>query len=153
MNDFEDPRAALNSVGEAQRATLRATRRPAWLTFSVAIAMAAMVTFALLGYWAVALGVLVACAIPLVWLETRITRRRGRIVDERAFGAYVVRILPITVLFAAIRMISVPTSWQPWPALAAGLLVGVIGWVFMRMDERYQERRIVAGDYDQYTMS
>ena len=152
LPDPDGARAALEEAAEARRSAVDSTRRPAWIDAVLALTMAVTMPLALLGQWVVAVVVLVVGATVGVLADRKFTRRRGRILDARAMGA---RTLPYVLWYGALVVLTQfrpPAAWQPWYALGVGLFAGVSAFTWMRWEERYQARRIAAGDYDRYDL-
>ncbi|WOQ16909.1 hypothetical protein [Raineyella sp. W15-4] len=152
LPDPDGARAALEEAAEARRSAVDSTRRPAWIDAVLALTMAVTIPLALLGPWVGALVVLVVGSAITLLAERRFTRRRGRILDARALGA---RTLPYALVYLAIVVLMqfpAPAAWQPWYALGVGLFAAIAVFVGMRWEERYQARRIAAGDYHRYDL-
>lgn len=152
LPDPDGARAALEEAADARRTAVDSTRRPAWIDAILALTMGMTIPLALLGQWVVAVIVLVVGSVAGVLADRKLTRRRGRILDARALGA---RTLPYALVYGAIFVLlqfRAPAAWQPWYALGVGLFaaIGVFAW--LRWEERYQARRIAAGDYHRYDL-
>jgi phosphatidylglycerophosphate synthase len=150
----DEARTSLDEIAEARRATAEATRRPAWVDaiyaavsgIGVGIATSGQLILKVIGLAIILGGYAVITAV-----DKRGRRRHGRVLDSRSVRSQVLRfVIPFAALF---MLISVPdTGWQPWYAIGAGLVITVAGFVYLRLDERYQVRRLAAGDYDRYNL-
>ena len=80
------------------------------------------------------------------------TRRRGQILDERAIGARALRFFPLYLVLFVLLQVDPPESWQPWFALAVGVATAVGGFSWLRAEDRYQARRLAAGDYGRFDL-
>lgn len=152
LPDPDGARVALEEAAEARRSAVRSTRRPVWIDVVLALTMAVTMPLALLGQWVVAVVVFVVGATVGVLADRKFTRRRGRILDARAMGA---RMLPYALVYGAIFILTqfrAPAAWQPWYALGVGLFAAIGAFAWMRWEERYQARRIAAGDYHRYDL-
>ena len=43
-------------------------------------------------------------------------------------------------------------DWQPWFSIGAGVLVAGTGLAYLRLEQRYQARRLASGDYGRYDL-
>lgn len=152
MEPVEQPdrlaaRDALDQITDARHAAARATRRPAWIDLGFAATLGAAVTLALAGLWVPALAVLLVGAAGFTIVQRVGVRRHGQVMDRRALGARGWRFpLAYGVLFL-IAQIDPPAAWQPWYSIAAGLVAAAVGYGWLRWEDRYQTRRLAAGDY------
>ncbi|HHV21382.1 MAG TPA: hypothetical protein GXZ30_07585 [Propionibacterium sp.] len=147
-----DATTALEAADRARRDAVAASMRPAWVdavgALMVGGAAALTYTRSVPGI-AAAAGLLIA----FVVLGHRFTRRRGRLTDDRAvkarlpmfLGAYAV------VFIAGQLVLGSETPWW-WLALA-GIAIAAVGFAFLRFDERYQARRLAAGDHGPYDLT
>ncbi|MFT4296626.1 MAG: hypothetical protein QM582_14565 [Micropruina sp.] len=154
-NGIPDPaeaRASLDQVAQSRRAAVRVTRRPFWLDAALALVVGIGVTLGFGGQVIAALVVLVAGCAGVLVAERKVVRRQGQVFDRRALGARMWRFAVLYVALALLRMVEVPAAWQLWFAIAGGLFgaVGILAW--LRWEDRYQGRRLAAGDYDRYDL-
>lgn len=151
----DEARASLEQIAAARNAAAEAARRPAWFDAVFAAVTGFGAGFATLGgapRVAVGFAIIVIGGALMAVVEHRTRRRRGRILDERAMRTQPLRFfIPWLVVFGLI-MIRPSADWQPWYAIAAGVLVALAGFVYLRWGERYQTRRLAAGDYDRYDL-
>jgi protein-S-isoprenylcysteine O-methyltransferase Ste14 len=123
------------------------------VTYAVAAGIALGV--ATIGGWpAIAAGMGLLCAVSVVYavLDRRIACRRGKILDERALGAHAARFFPMYFIVFAAAMFHPGDDWQPWYSIGVGTIVALSGFVYLRLEDRYQARRLTAGDYDRYDL-
>ena len=151
----DEARDSLERISAARRAAAELTRRPAWFhaVFATITGVGVGLTtltgqpFQLSG-----IAIVVVGALLMAVVERGLTRRRGRILDERSVRSQPLRFfVPYLVVFGAI-LFRPETDWQPWYAIVAGALVALAGFAYLRWDERYQTRRLAAGDYDPYDL-
>lgn len=151
----DEARASLNEVSDARRDAVEATRQPAWLHAIFAVMTGVGVGLATLReprFQIAGVAIIVVGCVVIAVVQHHVTRRRGRILDEQSIRSQPLRFfVPYLVVFGLV-MVQPDPSWQPWFALAAGVLVAVAGFVYLRWDERYQARRLAAGDYDPYDL-
>jgi hypothetical protein len=83
--------------------------------------------------------------------ERRWTRRRGRILDERTLG-HAIRYVPFYAALFLIGQIPVRGDWQPWFSIGGGLAATVLAFAYIRLDERYQIKRLAAGDFSRHDL-
>jgi len=88
----------------------------------------------------------------LILVQARSTRRRGRIFDERSVGASAKRYAVFYVPFAISSLVRPPDEWWPWYSIGVGLLIAGLGFAYLRLDERYQTRRLAQGDYGRHDL-
>ncbi len=150
--DRDAARASLEGIAASRRAAVDATRRPAWVDAGLASTAGVSLPAALLGHWAIGLTILVAGSLALALAQRARTRRRGQVVDERALGARALRFFPLYLVLFVLLQVDPPASWQPWYALAVGVAAGVGGFAWLRWEDRYQARRLVAGDYGRFDL-
>lgn len=150
--DAADARAALKQIAESRRAAARATRRPWWTDLGLAGTAGVAVTLTLLELWLPAVLLWVGGAVVFALIQRRLARRRGQVVDERALGTRAWRFaLAYGVLFVVLQ-VRPPAAWQPWYAMGAGIVAVAAGFWWLRWDDRYQARRLAAGDFDRYDL-
>ncbi|MGC4153269.1 MAG: hypothetical protein QM628_09335 [Propionicimonas sp.] len=153
--DPDEARASLEQIAEAHRAAAEATRRPAWFHAIFAATTGIGVGVATLHQPSLQIAgvtIIVVGGALLAVVEHHLKRRRGRILDERSVRSQPLRFfIPWLVVFG-LTLIRPEAGWQPWYAIAAGILVALAGFVYLRWDENYQTRRLAAGDYDRYDL-
>ncbi|MDO5500292.1 MAG: hypothetical protein Q4F67_11515 [Propionibacteriaceae bacterium] len=141
----------LDAVARARRSAALAGARPAWVDAIAALMMGAAATLALTrDVFAIlaAVGLLIASVI----LTHRFTRRRGRLTDERAVNAqFLLAPVAFLAVFIVGQLIEPGTSW--WWLVVAGLAIAAAGYAYLRLDERYQTRRLAARDYGPYDLT
>lgn len=151
----DEARDSLEQIAEVRRAAVEATRRPAWFHavfaaitgVGVGVGTLRQPFLQLVGFAIIVIGGLLMAV-----MEHRKGRRRGRILDEQSIRSQPLRFfVPWLVVFGLI-LIRPDAGWQPWYAVGAGILVAAAGFVYLRWDERYQTRRLAAGDYDPYDL-
>lgn len=151
----DEARASLEQIAEARRAAVEVTRQPAWFhaifaaTTGIGVGLATVhqPPFQIAGVAIIVIG-----GALLAVVEHHVKRRRGRILDERSVRSQPLRFfIPWLVVFG-LTLVRPDTGWQPWYAIAAGVLVALAGFVYLRWDEDYQTRRLAAGDYDRYDL-
>ncbi len=152
----DEARASLDETAVSRRAAVTVTRRPVWLDSVFAAGFGIALGVAVSGGWtriALGMAILVAVSGLFAVLDRPFGgRRRGKILDERAVGAHAVRFLPMyTIVFVASQF-RPGDDWQPWYSIGVGLVVALAGFVYVRLDGRYQARRLAAGDYDRYDL-
>ncbi|WP_040161451.1 hypothetical protein [Nigerium massiliense] len=148
--DPNEAKRALDEVADARASVVARTRQPAWVLALFSALFGAGWAAANLGHVGVGLG-LIAVALALYWfVSTRVDRRRGTISDARALGANAWRFMIINALILLGSQFQPPPAWQPWFTITMAVMVSVAGFVYLRWEARYQERRIAAGDYDRY---
>ncbi len=151
----DEARARLDEVAATRRAAVETTRRPAWLDAAFASATGISLAVAAIGGWpAIGAGLallLVVCG-GFVVLDRRWERRRGRILDERALGAHALKFFPMYFIVFTAGLIRPGDDWQPWYSIGVGVVAALAGFAWLRLDDRYQTRRLAAGDYDRYDL-
>ncbi len=148
----EEARASLDEAAESRRAAAEASRPPLWMHVTLAVVLGVAVGLMAVQLRIGALILLCVGMIPLLVLERRLTRSRGRIADGRAFGAGFLRFGLVYALIFLVAQFEPDPAWQPWYAIGAAVLTGVCSFVYVRWDERYQARRRAAGDYGRYEL-
>lgn len=146
--------ANLGAVDEARSAALKSAKSPMWLKLTLPLVMGAAFGFGTLGGvlgWAV-FWVLLTVIVVLVIIDARRVRRRGRIVDGRSMAWQFLWIISFSVVLALLGSVTLPAQQQPWFALAAGGLIAVLTYAFLRWDEALMSKRLASGDFDPYTL-
>ncbi len=150
--DQAEARASLDQVAQSRRSAVRATRRPLWLDAALAAVLGVVVALGLVRQVVAAVVVLViGCAVVLV-AQRRVGRRKGQVVDQRAMGARTWRFAALYAVLFLLTMVEPPASWQPWFAIGGGVVAAVGGFAWLRWEDRYQARRLTAGDYGRYDL-
>lgn len=150
----DEARVSLEAAASARRAVAAATRRPMWLDAALAVASGVGLAIAGIGGWpaiAAGLTLVVVAGTLFTVIERRSGRHRGRVMDERALGAHAARFFPMYGVIAAANLLR-PDGWQPWYSIAVAVVVTVAAFVYLRLDGRYQARRLAAGDYGRYDL-
>ena len=151
----EEARTSLDQVAASRRAAVAASRRPVRLDASFAAATGIALGVAAIGGWpAIGVGraLLLAAGGVFAAIEHRRGRRRGRILDERALGAQVLRFFPLYFIWFVTGSFRPGDAWRPWYSIGVGIVVALTAFAFLRLDDRYQTRRLAAGDYDRYDL-
>lgn len=146
----EEAGVSLAEAERARRAAVETTRRPAGLDGLYALALGVAVGLAITRATPLVLaaGIVLVAASALYWLiERRDGRRRGRILDERAVGAYALRYMPVYFVVFVLFQIHADPARQPWFSAGVALLVAGAGFAYLRLDDRYQAHRLASGDY------
>ena len=149
----DDASALLSDAAAARGAIIGITGRPAWkdallsVPTGVACGVAAGRSTMELAAAAVILTLTMAA---MIVVEVRSVRRRGRILDERALGAHAARYAVFYLPLSILGLVRAPDDWWPWYAIAVGVLVAGLGFAYLRLDERYQARRLATGDYGRH---
>ena len=126
-----------------------------WLDGSYATAAGIALGVAAFGGWpaiATGMGFLLAVTVAFAVLDRIFVRRRGKILDERAVGAHAARFFPMYFVVFAAGVFNPGPEWQPWYSIGVGIVVAVAGFAYLRLDDRYQTRRLAAGDYERYDL-
>ncbi|MDO5736017.1 MAG: hypothetical protein Q4P15_06040 [Propionibacteriaceae bacterium] len=142
-------RLELSSLESARQAAVEATRRPKWLSILFCVTIGVAFGFALLRSpwgWTVGITVFVLGCVVFLVLDARFKRRSGRLMNLGAGGA--ARFLAVYGAAFVIGQIGVPGGWQPWFSIAAGALIALMGYVYLRWDEDATAKRLAAGDFD-----
>lgn len=150
--DAADARAALEQIAETRRASARATRRPWWTDLGLAVAISAAVTLALLEQWLPAILLWVVGAVGFTIIQRRLARRRGQVVDQRTLGARAWRFALLYAGQVVLLQFRPPAAWLLGYAVAAGMVTLASGFWWLRWEDRYQARRLAAGDFDRYDL-
>ena len=150
-----EARAQMDDIGRARSAAVTVARRPAAVDLCLACTLGLVVGLAVLR---TAPAVIAAIVVLIVgsagyWVaERHWTRRRGRILDERAIGAHTLGYVPFYAALFLIGQIPVPGDWQPWFSIVGGLAATVLAFAHIRLDERYQIKRLAAGDFNRHDL-
>ncbi len=153
--DPEEARASLEQITRARRAAAEATRRPVWIDAIYAVVSGiglGIETSGQLMLKVIGLVVTLGGLAVITAVDKRRRRRHGRILDERSMRQQPLRFIIIWAVLFGLISIRPDAGWQPWYAIGAGLAITVAGFVYLRLDERYQIRRLAAGDYDRYDL-
>lgn len=148
----DEARRSLDDVEAARRATAEVTRRSPWLDAALALVVGASVAAGLLEQWGVSVGVLLVGSVAVAIATQRRQRRRGRILDQRAMGARALPFMALYLVMFLLLQIGPPDDWQPWYALAVGVVAALGGFAWLRWDDAYQARRLAAGDFGKYDL-
>ncbi len=149
-----EARAQMDDVERARSAAVTVARRPAALDLSLACTLGLVVGLAVLRTAPAAIAAVVVLIIGSTgyWVaQRRWTRRRGRILDERTLG-HAIRYVPFYAALFLIGQIPVPGDWQPWFSIVGGLSAMVLAFAYIRLDERYQIKRLAAGDFSRHDL-
>ncbi len=139
----------LSSIESARRAAVASTRRPVWWCVGFALTMGLAFGVALLrspAGWIIAAAIFVLGMVAFLVLDMRLRRRQGRLlkVNSRSTIGFLVVYATAFVL----GQIQPPATWQPWFAIAAGVLFAVLSYVYLRWDDADTARRLASGDFD-----
>lgn len=148
----DEARAALADIAATRRTAAATGRRPVWLDAVFCVGVGGVVTAGLLGHRLIAAALLVVVVLGFQLLGVRTVRRRGKVEDMRATAARGWRFLAIYAVLFVLMQIPPPQGWQPWWALGVGAVAGVLGFVWVRWEDRYQTRRLAAGDHERYDL-
>lgn len=129
-----------------------AARRPAWIDAGIAAASGATVALGTSGRLALGFLILVVGTVVVAVLLHRIMPRPPRVLDGRAVAANMGALLLFNALLFVLGQLEPRASWLPWFPLGAGLLAGVGGYAYLRWENRYQVRRLAAGDHNRYDL-
>lgn len=152
----EDAQASLDAVAQSRDKAVKVKARPVWLDASfcvgVGIVMVVGNTGPKLPSVPIALGCLTLIAIVYALASRRWVRRKGRIVDERSVGK---NMLMFLMAYAPIVLSGMFRPDEGWPlpvSIGVAVFIAIGGFAYLRLDERYQARRLAAGDYDPYDL-
>ena len=149
-----EAQAHMDDIERARSAAVTVARRPAAVDLCLACTLGLVVGLAVLR---TAPAVIAAIVVLIVgsagyWVaERHWTRRRGRILDERALG-HAIRYVPFYAALFLIGQIPVPGDWQPWFSIVGGLVATVLAFAYIRLDERYPVKRLAAGDFSRHDL-
>jgi len=149
-----EAQAHMDDIERARSAAVTVARRPAAVDLCLACTLGLVVGLAVLR---TAPAVIAAIVVLIVgsagyWVaERHWTRRRGRILDERALG-HAIRYVPFYAALFLIGQIPVPGDWQPWFSIVGGLVATVLAFGYIRLDERYPVKRLAAGDFSRHDL-
>lgn len=141
----------LSSVEHARQVAVERTRRPAWLLAAFAIAVGVAFGFAMLRSpwgWTVGLVLFVLTIVLFLVVDSRLRRRRGRLLDTGFRAGNALRFLAVYAAIFILGMIQPPPDWQPWFAIASGAVVAVLGYTYLRRDDAATAKRLATGDFD-----
>ena len=155
--EFRSGEAAdhLSEAMAARAAIVDVTARPAWMDALLATAMgiagglAARRSPAELIDAAVVLTVTLVVAVVI---GRRWIRRRGTILDERSLGAHAAYYAAFYLPLSIVAIVPAPDNWWPWYSVAVGVLIACLGFAYLRLEERYQVRRLARGDYGRHDL-
>lgn len=145
----------LSEAMAARAAIVDVTARPAWMdalpatAIGIACGLAARRSPVEL---VAAVGVLTVTVVVAVVSGRRWVRRRGRILDERSLGAHVAYYAAFYLPLSILTIVRAPDDWWPWYSVAVGVLVACLGFAYLRLEERYQVRRLARGDYGRHDL-
>ncbi len=142
-------REELSAIESARRAAVDSTRRPGWLNTLFALMLGVAFGFAVLRTpmgWIVGAVVFVLGIVGFFVIDTHLKRRRGRLLNSS--GRSALRFFLMYATIFVIGMIQPPGTWQPWFAIAAGVLVATAGYIFLRWDDADTAKRLATGDFD-----
>lgn len=143
--------AELEALRSARADVVKTSGRPAWADAAAALCFG-------LAVWAVSpptvTGAVIAFALFLVGIAVilRFTRRRGRLTDDRAVGLTMAAYAPFGLVVGLAGMLARDATDRRLTALVA-LAVALAGFAYLRIIERYQARRLAAGDHGPYDLS
>ena len=144
MDDIERARSAAVTVAQRPAAVDLCLACPVGLTAGLAVLRTSPALIA-------AIVVLIVWSAGYWVAQRHWTRRRGRILDERTLG-HAIRYVPFYMALFLIGQIPAPRDWQPWFSIVAGLAVTVLAFAYLRLDERYQAKRLAAGDFGRHDL-
>jgi len=145
----------MDDIERARSAAMTVARRPAAVDLCLACTVGLVVGLAVLRTAPAAIAAIVVLIVGSAgyWVaERHWTRHRGRILDERAIGAHAIRYVPFYAALFLIGQIPAPGDWQPWFSIVGGLAVTVLTFAYIRLDERYQIKRLAAGDFSRHDL-
>ena len=149
-----EAQAHMDDIERARSAAVTVARRPAAVDLCLACTLGLVVGLAVLRTAPAVIAAIVVLIIGSAgyWVaERHWTRRRGRILDERALG-HAIRYVPFYAALFLIGQIPVPGDWQPWFSIVGGLAATVLAFGYIRLDERYQIKRLAAGDFSRHDL-
>lgn len=84
--------------------------------------------------------------VGFIVIDRRLRRRRGGLlkVNGRSILAYIAVYTTVFVLGQS----RPPATWQPWFALAAGVLIAGVTYIYLRWDDADTAKRLASGDFD-----
>lgn len=147
-----EAQASLDQVNESRRAAVKAGRRPIGIDVGMAAVVATGVGLGLAGQAIAGLVLLLAGSAAVVFVQRRLTRRRGQVLDQRALGARMWRFALLYLVLFLFTMIEPPTNWRPWFSTGVGIMAGAGAFAWLRWEDHYQNRRLANGDYDRYDL-
>lgn len=142
--------AEQDGIAHARRDAVAA--RSAWVDAVAALMIGAAAASALTSH-AIAIAAAIGLFVASLVLLHRFTPKRGRLTDERAVKAqFLVFPACFLVIFLVSQLAAEPgTSW--WWLVLAGIAMTGAGFTYLRLDERYQTRRLASGDYGPYDLT
>lgn len=96
-------------------------------------------------------GALALLVVTLV-LFWRFTRRKGRLTDDRAVTTHYARYFLLMLPVFVVPVVVTPDA-PIWVMVGAGAVVAAGVFAYLRLDERYQVKRLASGDYGPYDLS
>lgn len=148
----DEARADLEQITESRRAAAEATRRPRWVDAGLSTIVGMTIGLGTAGHLAAGWVVLGAGAVAFTVVQQRRSRGRGRVSDQRALGARALRFALLYAVLFVLGQIRPPDTWQPWYSLGSAMLAAAGVFALLRWEERYQVRRLTAGDYGRYDL-
>ena len=149
-----EAQSQMDDIERARSAAVTVARRPAAVDLCLACTVGLVVGLAVLR---TAPAVIAAIVVLIVgsagyWVAQRHwTRRRGRILDERTLSHAILHVPFYAALFL-IGQIPAPGDWQPWFSIVGGLAATMLAFGYIRLDERYQIKRLAAGDFGRHDL-
>lgn len=150
-----EAQAHMDDIEHARSAAVTVARRPAAVDLFLACPVGLAAGFAVMRTapaFVAAIVVLIVGSAGFWVAQRHWTRRRGRILDERAIGAHAIRYVPFYTVLFLVSQIPAPRDWQPWFSIIGGLAVTVLAFAYLRLDERYQVKRLAAGDFGRHDL-
>ncbi|WP_147243126.1 hypothetical protein [Acidipropionibacterium virtanenii] len=147
----DEARTTLNRTGQLPRETAEPASRPVWVDGLFTLIIGAGVGIATSDQPGLRLAGLVVVAVGCVMMgvaSRHLGGRHGRVLDQRSIGSGFLRFIPMWAVVFGLVIVRPDADWQPWYAIGTGLVVAVVGFGYLRWDERYQMRRLAADDYD-----
>lgn len=143
--DRHDIDQQLSDIDAARRAAATAAARPLWVDAVSSALIGVGVGFGVtLTWWGVVVGLAFAAAAIVLGALT--TRRRGRVTDGAAVGSgmgrYALLLLPAMLILQFLAS----GLDLPWRSLVGGATFGLASLLYLRLEERYQVRRLARGD-------
>jgi len=147
----DDPRSEIEDLDRSRAEAIRASARPAWVYAVMAVLLGVACAIALTRQTLLVEGALVLLAMALV-LFWRFTRRKGRLTDDRAVTTHYARYFLLMLPVFVVPMVIAPNA-PIWVLVTAGAVVAAGVFAYLRLDERYQVKRLASGDYGPYDLS
>lgn len=140
-----DPVAELAMVDHARARSLAIARPPVWADALFAAMLGASWVLGMT-HQLIPVIIAVVLLVAALWSNQHFTRRKGRLLDDRATSAHMKRYF----LFMA-PVIAAPTLLGGGHSLTLliplGLVVAVLGFTYMRAETRSENKRLAAGDF------